>query len=300
MAAPRSSAPQVRSARATCSASTRSNRSSPAQPLAAQYDLGPNRGWQNTRDLGARGCSVNLGGGPIANGGTTFAQSYVDIVEPGDYVMRFETPNSSEVFLDGKSIARIDRRTVVEPDVLFFPLTLGKGRHELTVKISTRHPNPALSIALSKEPPNAAEAIELPFDAQSQEGFARYLRAATAAARDDVLGARQVMTDIDVHHPSAALLLSLRASLLLTDPLQPGDNREDDARNLLLAALQRDPNLWSAEIQLAGMTAGNGREKEAITALRNSFSHWPEVPAIGITLASLLAQPALGRTKPTP
>ena len=260
----------------------------PGQPLAAQYDLGPNRGISPTRELGAHGCSVNLGGGPIANGGTTYAQSYADIAEPGDYVMRFESPNSSEVFIDGKSIARIDRRATLEPDVLFFPLALAKGRHEITIKISTRHPNPALSIALSKESPNAAEAIALPFSPQSQEGFARYLRAATAAARDDVLGARQVMTDIDPQHPSAALLLSLRASLLLTDPLQPGDNREDDARRLLLAALQRDPNIWSAELQLAGMTAGNGREKEAITELRNAVSHWPEVPAIAITLSQLL------------
>ena len=69
----------------------------PGKPLADQYDLGPNRGLQKTRDLGARGCSVNLGGGPIAEGGTSYAQSYIDVARAGDYVMRFESPNSSEL-----------------------------------------------------------------------------------------------------------------------------------------------------------------------------------------------------------
>jgi tetratricopeptide (TPR) repeat protein len=260
----------------------------PGKPLADAYDLGPNRGLQKTRELGAHGCSVNLGGGPLAAGGTSYAQSYVSIAQPGDYVMRFESPNSSEIFVDGRSIARVDRRTRLEPDVLFLPLSLGKGRHEFTIKIGTRHPNPALSLSLNKERPNDAGAIALPFSPQSRDGFAVYVRAAAAAARDDVLGARQVMTDIDGRHRTSALLLTLRASLLLSDPLQPNDAREDDARRLLLVALARDPELWSAQVQLASMTARNGREKEAIAALRKAYEHWPEVPSIGIVLAGLL------------
>jgi tetratricopeptide (TPR) repeat protein len=262
----------------------------PGKPLADQYDLGPNRGLQKTRDLGARGCSINLGGGPIAEGGTSYAQSYIDVARAGDYVLRFESPNSTALWVDGRSVARVDRRAQLEPDVLFLPLTLSKGRHELTVKLTTRHPNPALSISIAPERPADSRAITLPFSPQSQDGFEVYVRAAVAGARGDVLGARQIMDGIDGRHRTAALLLALRASLLLSDPLQPGDAREDDARRLLLAALARDPDLWSATVQLATMTASNGRNKEAIAALREAAVHWPEVPAVGLTLSALLRQ----------
>ena len=45
---------------------------------------------------------------------------------------------------------------------------------------------------------------------------------------------------------------------------------------------------WNAALQLAGMMAGNGRPIEAIAALREAATRFPEVPAILVSLADLL------------
>jgi hypothetical protein len=260
----------------------------PGQPLANSYDLGPGRGVQATRELGAKGCSINLGGGPLARGGTSYVQAYTTLTEPGSYVLRLESPNASELFIDGRSVLRLDRRQELAPDLLFIPLELDRGHHELTLKLTTRHPNPALALALLKRRGRDALAIGLPFEPQSQQAFAVYLRAAVAMARGDLLSARQILDDIDGSRHASALLLMLRAGLLLGDPLLPADNREDEARALLAAAAARDPQLYYPGIALANMMAGNGRPKEAIAALRKDLARFPEVPSIGLALAQLL------------
>jgi tetratricopeptide (TPR) repeat protein len=260
----------------------------PGQRLADSYDLGPGRRVLPTRELGAKGCSVNLGGGPLARGGSTYAQSYVDVEEDGAYVLRFESPNASELFVDGRSVLRLDRRQELAPDLLFMPLALRKGHHELLLKLTTRHPNPALSIALSKQRHTDNGALGLPFGPQSQEAFAMYVRGATAMVRGDLLSARQILDGIDGPRHAAAPLLMLRASLLLGDPLFPTDSREDDARTLLSAAAVRDKGAWYPGVQLAGMMAGNGRAKEAIAALRRELGRFPEVPSIALALSQLL------------
>ncbi|MFI5308895.1 MAG: tetratricopeptide repeat protein, partial [Polyangiales bacterium] len=260
----------------------------PGKPLAASYDLGPGRGVSPTRELGARGCSVSLGGGPVARGGTSYAQTFVELQRRGAYSLRFESPNAAEVFLDGRSILRVDRRQELAPDVLYVPLDLDAGRHEFTVKLTTRHPNPAIAFALAPRRAQDEAGFALPFTPDAQEGFAVYARAAIAGVRGDVLSARQILDKIDVSAKPSALLLMLRAGLLLSDPLMPNDSREDDARRLLSAALERDPGVWHPRVQLADMAAGHGRPKEAIADLREQMNRFPEVPTIGLTLAQLL------------
>jgi hypothetical protein len=260
----------------------------PGKPLADRYELGPGRGLQATREVGAKGCSVNLGGGPLARGGGSYAQAYVTVPETGAYVLRLESPNASELFIDGRSVSQLDRRKELAPDVAFMPLRLERGRHELLLEVTTRHPNPAFALALSKQRPKDALALDLPFDPQSQQAFAAYVRAASALVRGDLLSARQILDEIDAAHHAAALMLMLRASLILSDPLLPSDNREDDARVLLEAALVRDRQMFYPAVQLANMMAGNGRPKEAIASLRQQVARFPEVPAIGLALSQLL------------
>jgi tetratricopeptide (TPR) repeat protein len=260
----------------------------PGQPLAQSYDLGPDRGVQATRELGARGCSVNLGGGPIARGGTTYAQAYVDAPSDGKYVLRMHVPSAAELFVDGRSALRLDRRRELLPDVVFATLPLRAGRHELLVKVTTRHPNPALAIALDPRRTADGTALALPEANEPSSGFGKYLRATLALGRGDALHARESLRGVSAARPASTLLLMQRAALTLVDPLVPSDRREDNARQLLAAALRRDPGAWNPAVQLASMMAGNGRSKEAIAALREALARWPEVPGVGLTLADLL------------
>jgi tetratricopeptide (TPR) repeat protein len=259
----------------------------PGKTLAASYDLGPGRGVTETRELGSKGCSMNIGGGPVARGGVSFVQTYVES-RGGAYVARVQIPSTAEVFVDGRSLVRVDRRRALYPDAVFVPFELPAGRHEVTVKLATRHPNPALSLAIAPQRAGDAQALSLPLSAAATSGFARYLRGTLALARGDILSARESLGDVRADRPASALLLAQRATLALLDPLVPQDRRENTAQRLLSATMKRDPNAWSPAVQLADMMAGNGRAKEAIAAMREAVTRWPEVPTIALSLSSLL------------
>jgi hypothetical protein len=103
----------------------------PAQPLAAEYDLGPARGRRPTRAMQAKACGVHLGGGPVADGGVSWAETAVKVQAAGDYVVRVDTPNSVELYVDGKSVLRVDRRRVLGARVVCQTLRLQPGTHRV-------------------------------------------------------------------------------------------------------------------------------------------------------------------------
>lgn len=260
----------------------------PGAALAAQYDLGPGRGVRPTRELGARGCALHLGGGPLALGGTSYVQSTLQVAQAGKHVLRVESPNNLDIRIDGRIIARIDRRAETHADTLYFPVELTAGAHELLVKVTTRHPNPLLSIALSPHRPPDETALALPFSRSTREGFGRYVRGALAYGRGDIVEARLAVRGVEAAPRAAALLLLQRASIMLGDPLMPGQLAQDEARRLLEQALEHDRGLWSPIAQLAHMAADNGRTKEAISVLRDAVQRFPEVPALRLSLAAML------------
>ncbi|HEX4351335.1 MAG TPA: hypothetical protein VHZ95_00450, partial [Polyangiales bacterium] len=121
----------------------------PANPLIDQYDLGPGRGVRATRALNAQICSVHLGGGPVAEAGQTIAETTFHVASPGDQIIRLDTPNSAELFVDGRSVLRVDRRTVLGARVVFLKLALTAGDHRFVVRVSSRHPNPVVELAMA-------------------------------------------------------------------------------------------------------------------------------------------------------
>ncbi len=260
----------------------------PATALFAHYDLGAGRGTRDTRTVHARGCTLHLGGGPVAEAGTTLAQAQLDVPAGGQYLLRLDTPNSVELFIDGHSVQRIDRRTRLQARVIWTTLTLAAGQHLLTAKVSARHPNPVLEIGLLPLTAADAKASELPFGPEVNDGFALYLRVAVQLVRGDVLSARQTLSVLGTAADVAPLVLLQRASVALGDPLLPDDVRGDDGRRFLGLAHERDHELWAPVTQLATLAAKNGRVKEAIGALREAAAHWPEPPAIGFALIQLL------------
>lgn len=259
----------------------------PGVALAASYELGAGRGVRPTRDVGGRGCTVHLGGGPLAMGGSTYVQGYVEIAKAGQQLLRFETPNSVDLHIDGISVLRIDRRQNTAPETAYVPVQLSAGRHEVLIKLTTRHPNPAMAMAVAPMQASDARAIEWPSKRNASAGFARYLRAAIALGRGDAVEAR--LSLLGVEDGRAAPLLQLqRASVMMVDPLMPGQLAQDEARRLYEQAVAHDPGLWNPTAQLAQMADGNGRTKEAIAAMRNAVRQFPNVPALRLSLASML------------
>lgn len=259
----------------------------PAQPLAADYDLGPARGKRPTRLMQTRACSVHLGGGPVADGGLSYAEASVRIQVPGDYVVRLDTPNSVEMYIDGKPVLRVDRRRVIGARVVFQKLTLQPGDHRVMLAVASRHPNPVLELSVT---PLTAADVQVLTAARKPvaTGAELHLAVAVALARGDVLAARQALAFVSTGGDVAPTLLLQRAAVALADPLVPDEVRSDDARRLFAKAISRDPNVWGPVAQLAALAAQAGRVNEAITALRHAQTRWPEVPAISLLLAEQL------------
>jgi len=259
-----------------------------SRPLGDSYDLGPGRGLRPTRSLRAQGCRLNLGGGEIADAGMSLAETELEAPRAGDYVLRLDTPNSAELFVDGKSVLRVDRRKRLGARVTLQRISLQPGKHRVVIRMSSRHPNPVLELALA--PVTAGDMVEAQpgIAAQAVPAFGVYLRVALLLARGDVLAARQTLAGaLRAKAPSPVLLLQ-RAGIALTDPLLPDGVRADEARRYLTLAAARDPAAWGPVLQLAGLAAKAGRVKEASDVLRKAQERWPEVPAIGLALADLL------------
>lgn len=265
----------------------------PNAPLLDNYDLGPRRGERATREVLADGCAINLGGGPVAEGGVTYAQGHFTSAQAGRFLLRLSTPNTAEVFVDGASVARIDRRVQVSANTLYIPVNLSVGEHLVTIKLASRHPNPAFALAFTTLRETDLVAVnaraEIAPRDDFDEGFQSYLRGTLAFQRDDLVGAREALRHIDGHHVESPLLLMQAAHAWLRDPLTPSDVRMDRGRALLEASVQRMPDLWGPTLRLATIEAENGRVNEAIGTLREATQRWPKVPSIPLSLIELLS-----------
>lgn len=246
--------------------------------MPAQVDLGVGRGTRPVRAVEARGCAVHLGEGPVNDAGTTYAETFVEIDEPGDYTLRLETPNSIELSVDGESIVRLDHRRQPLRRTTFHRVRLGAGRHEIEIKLTTRHPNPVLLVSLAK-----GEAATTPPEGA---GLACYLRASMRVGRGNPTGAREALRS-DACTKGAATLV-LQASTALEDPYQSSDMNRDEARRLFREAMDRDPAMWVPVMQMARLSAAEGRDQEAIAQLQVGLEHWSEVIAIRMALIELL------------
>ena len=253
----------------------------PGEPLAERYDLGPNRGARATREYEARGCSVHLGGGPVADGGTTFAQAVVEAERGGARVLRLETPNPSKLFIDGRAVARLDMRNRPTPRVTFHEIELAPGRHVITVQVTTRHPNP---IVIASLVPGVSSAPDRP----SGDGLlGSYLAATVAQSRGDGIGAREALREHEADRDASSAMLQLRAAAALGDPHRPNDLSRDEARRFLRIAARRDPAAWYPPVQLARLDAADGRVLAAIAALERARERWPAVVAAELSLVEL-------------
>lgn len=252
--------------------------------LAERYDHGPSRGTRETRTVRTRGCILHVGGGPVGGAGTSYAETTLSLPRGGRWVLRLETPNAAELFVDGASVARLDRRRETMPRATYHPLELDAGEHVVRVKLVSRHPNPVLALAASQTPGAPGGA---PVDG---EGLLEdYLRVQRAMARGDVVAARERVRP-HLTREGSPLFLIAGAAAALNDPLRSSEVRHDTARRLLGWAAARDAQAWYPRLTLAQLEANEGRDLAAIEALREAIERWPEVVTLPLQLVDLLEQ----------
>lgn len=250
--------------------------------LAERYDLGPGRGERDTRDVPARGCNLHVGGGPVGGPGTTFAEASFEIPSGGPWTLRLETPNPVRLFIDGEEIASIDRRREPIGRVTTHGLTLDAGTHTVRARITSRHPNPVLSVTLTPgEPPAEVEPDPTLTGA--------YVEAQAAMVRGDIVGARERLREHLARDGSSAFLVA-GAAATLNDPLRGSTVRHDEARRLLGWAADRDEAAWYPRLALAQLEANEGRSEAAIGQLREATERWPGVVIFPLQLVDYLEQ----------
>ncbi|MCB9595775.1 MAG: DUF3857 domain-containing protein [Sandaracinaceae bacterium] len=250
--------------------------------LADAYDLGPSRGRRETRSVQARGCHEHLGGGPAAGSGTTFAEATFDVPTAGRWVLRVETPNSVQLFIDGEPLAALDRRHLSLPGVTYHEATLTAGEHRIRARVTTRHPNPVLVVSLSQTPGAVGGgAIE------GESLLAAFIRAQHAMVRGDTVRARELLRS-HLGREGSPVFLVAGAAATLNDPLRGQTERHDDARRLLEWASDRDEAAWYPRLALAQLEANQGRSQAAIDALRAGMERWPELVVLPLQLIDYL------------
>jgi len=258
-----------------------------AGPLAAQHDLGRGRKVQPLRSLETHRCAFGLGRGahdPLPGTSVLRGELSVPADRAGGYALRIESPNSYVVYVDGQERERVDLRGRAASGVRYLPIELSAGTHELKIKVSSRHPNPAISIAFSKAVPVVIEAARLP---TPQNELERYLIAKVALGRGDSIGARELVRKLEHDDPTAHWLV-LEAATALADPLKSAELRRDRARELLTRAGVQNPRAWYPSVGVARLASAEGRTKEAIEAMREAAKLWPKATSIRTNLVDQL------------
>ncbi len=264
-------------------------------PLAARYDLGAARRTRDTRTIEARGCALHLGNGPVGGAGTTYAETEVSVPSAGRYLLRLETPNALEVFVDDVSTARVDRRVELAPRTSWHLLDLSAGTHRIMLKVASRHPNPLVLMSLmaadgspaaqgSAPSLRAYDPALFPID----RPYDHLLGAAVHVARSDYVMAREVLAPATSADDASVTMLVLASTVAMADPLRGQQLAGDDARRFLDVAHERNATAWYPTFQLLVLDALAGRVEQALPALRTAAATFPEVPLFPVTIAQLM------------
>ena len=259
-------------------------------PLADSYDLGPARRTRATRDIETAGCALHMGNGPVGGAGITYAETTIEVPSTGPYLIRLETPNAVELFVDDVSAARVDRRSVLVARTTWHELTLTAGSHRLMVKVASRHPNPLVILAAfpgaarGNLPSGDAHDVALATDGY----FQRALTAAVDIGRSDYIAAREALAPMTEGDDAAVVPLVIASTVAMTDPIRGSALGGDDARRFLEVARARDETAWYPRFQLLVLEALGGRTREALPQLRAAETEFPEVPLFAITIAQIL------------
>jgi tetratricopeptide (TPR) repeat protein len=266
-------------------------------PLAASYDLGAARRTRETRTIETRGCALHLGNGPVGGAGTTYAETEVSVPSAGRYLLRLETPNAVEIFVDDASVARVDRRVEMAPRTSWHLLDLTSGTHRIMLKVASRHPNPLVLMSLTAADGSSATGGSAPsLTAYDPAMFAvdrpydRLLAAAVDIARSDYVMAREVLAPATEGDDASVTMLTLASTVAMADPLRGQQLAGDDARRFLDVAHERDATAWYPTFQLLVLDALAGRVEQALPQLRAAAETYPEVPLFPVTIAQVMVR----------
>ncbi|MCA9580422.1 MAG: hypothetical protein KC416_01430, partial [Myxococcales bacterium] len=240
-----------------------------AGPLAESYAADPWRAPPRPRrTVEAQGCAVHLGG-LDPQGGAFYAETEIVFPADGERQLWIESPNPVALWIDDREVFRADRRKERGPRGHILPLALSPGTHRVLVKVSSRHPNPVLSVAQGSARPRA---LDLPQGTSPQES---YLRRVVHLGRGDTTGALAEGRTFGKDTPVPVLWQLVRATM--ADPFIDSNTRRNTIRRLLTRAEEKDRHAWKIALVLAAIDKDEDKLQVAIKRLLEAGSRWPVV-----------------------
>ena len=255
---------RARSVRASCSASIRSSPRRRRARSRQSYDLGPGRGERPTRaSTRAAACSRS------ARARTTRCRAPARAQRArGGAERRLRA--ARRVAQQRRAVARRPRGRCGSicarsppSGVRYLPLKLTAGKHELKVKVSSRHPNPALSLAVV--PASAAEVEAHARCPSRTSALERYLAAKLSLARGNRRDRARALARLRPERADRPLARA-RGGHRARRSAAPARARRDLSRELLRRAVSSNADAWYPPVGLANLEAAEGRTKEAIDA----------------------------------
>ncbi len=259
-------------------------------PMADRYDLSPARRGVATRSVDTNACGFDLGEGleeDESGPGVWVVESRVSVTG-GRHLLFVQTPNTFRVRIDGEQVAGVDRRRDAAPELVYLPIELGAGEHEIEVVLASRHPNPFLALALAKseggfDPTRGATPPE------RDDRLSQLVRVLIARRRGDPVGAREAL--LAMRATPTATLAIVQADVTLGDPFLPEEQREDRARRLLEHAAELDPDAWYPRYRAALAEQG---ARESFALLRETADRYPAIASLQLEVSRALLE--RGRT----
>ena len=252
-------------------------------PLADKYDLGPGIGEEETEAAKHLGCNVDLNVGEHRGGGSTIAETFVEVEHAGEYVLAIESGGSLKVYWDGELVQEVDRRRRFSSRYATVPLQVSAGRHELEVKVTG---SSNLTATLERNGSRGADydatrGLRLP---EGEDLLTTLIRTNVLHGRSNPVAAREAIAPLRSNEASAEVLRVL-AIATDRDPFLPGPKKEEALEALYQRILQRDPNSAFIALQVAQRSQG---DREYFEAVREVAQQWPDVAGIQLAWASAL------------
>jgi hypothetical protein len=274
------------------------DRSWPARsdgPLAASYDLGPGRGVEATREAPIDACVISIGDEGPGGAGTHVAEAFVDVAEPGPHLLAVRAGSTLEVFVDGRSALRVDRRRRIIGNLTVAPLELAAGRHEIEIVLSSRVSDPHIAVVLDRDggAPAGYEAARgaAPFDVAGEGEDGRVARIADRLLaidqrllHGDPVAARELARPLDTPNATYATLMLLGRAVE-SDPYAAEERASAETRRIYALAAARDPQAYLAAYLDASAVQGEQEQFERLRAVADRFPH---VAAVQLAWANVL------------
>lgn len=257
-------------------------------PLAERYDLGVGRGEDAVFDVESQGCALRFGGGEVSGAGTTIAETFVEVANPGRHLFVIGTGAAFKLYVDGELVHALDRREGLYARRIYIPVELSAGRHEVELKLTAR--GAARAEVILDWPGRLGDGYEptrgASLESEPTGSFERVLRTLILLSRSDNVGAREAFGPL-ASFELPPLGLEVYRRVVRADPFITAERTGELETRIITQIAELDPAAVYAALANAQSEQGTVEQAQRI---REVAERWPDVLGAQLALTNVLRQ----------